>query len=90
MAECKACGRWFSSSDPKEEICYPCKDAIKRLNGYAVPVVRCGDCAHRHSSEFCECRPKDAFCSDGERKEEKKQVPPEATRHLTRRFEQIE
>lgn len=31
----------------------------------AVPVVRCKDCKHRHSSEFCECRPDDAFCSDG-------------------------
>lgn len=35
----------------------------------AVEVVRCKDCANRHSSEFCECRPPDAFCSDGERKE---------------------
>lgn len=34
----------------------------------AVPVVRCKDCTHRHSSEFCECRPEDAFCSDGERR----------------------
>lgn len=33
----------------------------------AVPVVRCKDCKHRHESEFCECRPEDAFCSDGER-----------------------
>ena len=35
----------------------------------AVPVVRCKDCKNRHSSEFCECRPDDAFCSDGERRE---------------------
>lgn len=34
-----------------------------------VEVVRCKDCKHRHSSEFCECRPEDAYCSDGERKE---------------------
>lgn len=33
----------------------------------AVPVVRCKDCIHRHESEFCECRPDDAFCSDGEK-----------------------
>ena len=31
-----------------------------------VPVIRCKDCIHRHSSEFCECRDGDAFCSDGE------------------------
>lgn len=31
-------------------------------------LVRCGDCKNRHSSEFCECRPADAFCSDGERR----------------------
>lgn len=33
----------------------------------AVPVVRCHECIHRHSSEFCECRDAMAFCSDGER-----------------------
>ena len=33
----------------------------------AVKVVRCKDCKHRHSSEFCECRDEMAFCSDGER-----------------------
>lgn len=32
-------------------------------------VVRCKDCKRRHSSEFCECRPDDAFCSDGELKD---------------------
>ena len=36
----------------------------------AVPVVRCKDCKHRHESEFCECRDEDAFCSDGERREQ--------------------
>lgn len=36
----------------------------------AVPVVRCRECKHRHSSEFCECRPEDAFCSDGEKMDE--------------------
>lgn len=33
----------------------------------AVPVVRCKDCKYRHCSEYCECRPDDAFCSDGEK-----------------------
>lgn len=33
----------------------------------AVPVVRCRECKNRYSSEFCECRPEDAFCSDGEK-----------------------
>lgn len=33
----------------------------------AVAVVRCYECKDRHSSEFCECRPDMAFCSDGER-----------------------
>ena len=35
----------------------------------AVEVVRCKDCKHRYSSEFCECRPENDYCSDGERKE---------------------
>ncbi len=46
---------------------------IKNHNAPAtdmVEVVRCKDCRHRTSSEFCECRPPDAFCSDGERKED--------------------
>lgn len=30
-------------------------------------VVRCKDCKNRKSSEFCECREPDAYCSDGER-----------------------
>lgn len=46
MDKCKACGREFASTDPKAEICYPCQNALKRLNGYAVPVVRCKDCKH--------------------------------------------
>lgn len=36
----------------------------------APPIGRCKDCANRHSSEFCECRPGDAFCSEFEPKEE--------------------
>ena len=34
----------------------------------AVKVVRCKDCEYRHSSEFCESRPADGYCNDGERK----------------------
>ena len=30
-------------------------------------VKRCKDCKYRHSSEFCECREPDAYCSDGAR-----------------------
>lgn len=33
----------------------------------AEPVVRCRDCTNRHCSEYCECRPDDFFCADGER-----------------------
>ena len=46
MRKCKACGRDFASTDKTEEICYPCNQALKRLNGYAVPVVRCKDCKY--------------------------------------------
>ena len=34
-----------------------------------VEVVRCEECKDRHSSEFCECRDANDFCSDGERNE---------------------
>lgn len=77
MAECKACGNWFSSSNPTDEICYVCEKALKRLNGYAVPVVRCKDCVHRKERVCCnpsagmwvgvELKDGD-FCSYGERK----------------------
>lgn len=30
----------------------------------APPIGRCGECANRHSSEFCECRDDQDFCSD--------------------------
>lgn len=32
-------------------------------------IGRCKDCSNRHSSEFCECRPDEAYCSDFEPKE---------------------
>lgn len=38
MAKCNACGAWFSSTAP-DEICPTCERALKRLDGYAVPVV---------------------------------------------------
>ena len=84
MANCKACGRWFASTNPADEICYPCNQALKRLNGYAVPVVRCKDCKYyderyedcNHPAlwfEYCsDCglsMNPDDFCSYGERKD---------------------
>lgn len=36
----------------------------------AVEVIRCKDCEYRHSSEFCECKPDDGYCNDGERRSE--------------------
>lgn len=35
----------------------------------AIQVVQCKDCTLRHSSEYCECRPDDFYCGDGERKD---------------------
>ena len=84
MADCKACGNWFSSSDPKDEICYHCENAIKRMNGYAVPVVRCKECKHcffdrtpreghlcmKHGFTFRFAVKADDFCSYGERRKE--------------------
>ena len=32
-----------------------------------VSIVRCRECKYRHCSEYCECRPEDAYCSDGEK-----------------------
>lgn len=36
--QCKACGGWFSSTSDTE-LCGTCERALKRLNGYAAPVV---------------------------------------------------
>lgn len=44
------------------------KEAFDMAKADLVPVVRCKDCEHRHSSEFCECRPEDGYCNDGERR----------------------
>lgn len=46
MANCKACGQWFASTDPKCELCITCKRALERLKDYVAPVVRCKDCKH--------------------------------------------
>lgn len=65
------------------KICKECGVEVKHgygritLNGEPIrvselfPLVTCGECAHRHESEFCECRPDDFFCADGERNETK-------------------
>lgn len=38
MADCKACGAWFGTTT-QQELCPTCERALKRLNGYAIPVV---------------------------------------------------
>lgn len=46
------------------------KSALAEWNTRSAPPIgHCKDCANRHSSEFCECRPDDAFCSDFEPRE---------------------
>ena len=72
MRKCKACGRDFASTDPTEEICYVCLGALKRLNGYAVPVVRCKDCVGFQDGLCIGWEGlvrEDDFCSYGERRE---------------------
>lgn len=79
MACCKACGAWFGTVTP-QDICPACERALNRLNGYAVPVVRCNDCIHACPAahpeyvvcdimECCRGLYKDDFCSLGERKD---------------------
>ena len=63
---CSLCGFLKSSY---RKYCEPCGFFLNRAD--YVKVVRCKDCKYRYSSEFCECRPEDAYCSDGERKENK-------------------
>ena len=81
MAKCKACGLDFASTNQTDEICYVCERALKRLNGYAVPVVRCRDCIFKCrevSGELyviCERNdytefPMDGYCCYGKRREE--------------------
>lgn len=77
MADCKACGAWFGTITP-QDLCPTCERALKRLNGYAAPIVRCRNCKHRadatdQGNYLCNrkmlglVRPDD-FCSYGERK----------------------
>ena len=80
MANCKACGAWFSST-AAQELCPTCERALKRLNGYAVPVVWCKNCDwYREDGSICVnphcgksfygCRVRqDHYCSYGERRE---------------------
>lgn len=75
MADCKACGGWFSSTAPSE-LCPTCKRALKRLNGYAVPVVRCENCKHYGTSgcamdTYAFDVVEEGFCSYGERRKGK-------------------
>lgn len=78
MANCKACGAWFSST-AQDEICPTCGRALKRLNGYAVTVIRCKNCARWQAhcngkAGMCAKRNgiamPDDFCSYGERRSE--------------------
>lgn len=55
---CDRFGEDFHISAIETEI-----DAAQTVD--AVEVVRCNDCKYRHSSEECECRLPDAFCSNG-------------------------
>lgn len=74
--KCKACGGDFVTQDPKEELCCLCNKALKRLNGYATPVVPCCVCLeHDHDGAVGYCnkwkrwtRMSD-FCSRGKRGE---------------------
>lgn len=78
MADCKACGAWFGTATP-QELCPTCERSMKRLKGYAAPVVRCRECKYRADATEKEnylCNRKmlglvrpDDFCSFGERKE---------------------
>ena len=58
---CDRFGEDFHISAIETEI-----DAAQTVD--AVEVVRCKDCKYRNSSEECECRLPDAYCSDGERR----------------------
>lgn len=49
---------------------FPCQTFQMFMHNNTQELVRCKDCKHRHSSEFSECRPEDAFCSDAEKMDE--------------------
>ena len=52
MPECKACKAWFASV-MSEDLCPVCERALKRLEGYAVPV-RHGWWMHSHYEDCSE------------------------------------
>lgn len=81
---CPKCGKGkiiFWDKKMKWYSCWDCglKSGPKKSFGEALrdwntrpapPIGRCGECKHRKSSEFCECRPRDAYCSEFEPKED--------------------
>ena len=77
MPACKVCGEWFIKTKPHAELCVKCENALGRLSGYAVPVVRCKDCKYNRGDKKClnpdsffSVPADDDFCSYGARKEE--------------------
>lgn len=64
--DCGSCEHFDGSGGEEREVEGVEED--EEVCSDTVKVVRCKDCKHRHSSEFCECRPEDAFCSDGEKR----------------------
>ena len=63
MATCKACKSWFGSSAPGD-LCPTCQRALKRLNGYAVPVVRCRECRRYKTVTWYDGEPYGTFCDE--------------------------
>ena len=76
MAECKACGEWFSSTQEKDELCAACEKALKRLGNYVVPVIPaqwehlygdewfCTHCGFVVSTEGSWEKPEKKFCEE--------------------------
>ena len=73
---CKECPLYEHISDCRNILHFNAKEhlinqrkEIKKLKRELknLEIVRCKDCKYRYSSEFCECREPDAYCSDGER-----------------------
>lgn len=56
MADCKACGAWFESTET-QDLCPTCKRSLLRLGDYVAPVVRCKDCANfrQNAHGVCWC-----------------------------------
>lgn len=51
MADCKACGAWFSSTTGVRELCPACERAKERLNDYLTCVTRCRECVFHDEGE---------------------------------------